>query len=54
MRGTRVLVSVVLDNLAAGEPEESILLGYHIEKIDLQAALLYAAELACERVVSLP
>lgn len=54
IKGTRVLVSVVLDNLGVGEPEESILKGYHIEKEDLQASLLYAAELARERVVSLP
>jgi uncharacterized protein (DUF433 family) len=54
IRGTRVMVSVVLDNLAAGEPEDAILTGYHLDKEDLQAALLYAAELARDRVINLP
>ncbi len=47
--GTRIMVSVVLDNLGAGEPEEAILKGYNLEKEDLQAALFYAAELARDR-----
>lgn len=54
IRGTRVMVSVILDNLAAGEEETSILSGYHLEKEDLRAALLYAAELARDRIVSFP
>jgi uncharacterized protein (DUF433 family) len=54
IKGTRIMVSVVLDNLGAGEPEEAILTGYHLQKEDLQAALLYAAELARERVINLP
>ncbi|HUY31319.1 MAG TPA: DUF433 domain-containing protein [Pirellulales bacterium] len=54
IKGTRIMVSVVLDNLAAGEPEEAILNGYHLEKEDLQAALLYAAELAHDRLITLP
>ena len=54
IKGTRIMVSVVLDNLAAGEPEEAILKGYHLEKEDLQAALLYAAELARDRLIRLP
>jgi uncharacterized protein (DUF433 family) len=43
IKGTRVLVSVVLDNLAAGEPVEDILRGYHIELEDVHAVLRYAA-----------
>ena len=54
IRGTRVMVSVVLDNLAAGEAEDAILTGNHLNKEDLQAALLYAAELAPDRVINLP
>lgn len=52
--GTRVLISVILDNLAAGEAAESIATAYHITTDDVRAALEYAAELASERVVPLP
>ena len=52
--GTRVMVSVVLDNLAAGESHESITRGYNIEEADIQAALHYAAELARDRFAVLP
>ena len=48
------MVSVVLDNLAAGEGAESIATAYRITPEDVQAALLYAAELARERIVPLP
>jgi uncharacterized protein (DUF433 family) len=54
IKGTRVMVSVILDNLAAGESHESIQRGYRVEPDDIQAALLYAAELARDRVVALP
>ena len=53
IRGTRIMVSVVLDNLAAGEPVESIMRGYHLEREDVQAAMQYAAELARETVIPL-
>ncbi len=53
--GTRVLVSVVLDNLAAGIPVEEILTSYpSLTRESMQAAIAYAAELARERIVSLP
>lgn len=53
--GTRIPVFVVLDNLAAGESREAILKSYPALKLeDFQAILEYAAELARERVVSLP
>jgi uncharacterized protein (DUF433 family) len=54
IKGTRIMVSVVLDNLGAGEPEEAILKGYHLQKEDLQAALFYAADLARDRLLTLP
>jgi uncharacterized protein (DUF433 family) len=54
IKGTRVMVSVVLDNLAAGEPIEEIMRGYDLEREDINAALSYAAELARERIVPLP
>jgi uncharacterized protein (DUF433 family) len=55
IKGTRIMVSVVLDNLAAGESVETILKSYPTLKAeDIQAALWYAADLARDRVVSVP
>ena len=54
IKGTRVMVSVILDNLAAGESHEAMIRGYNIEEEDIQAALHYAADLARDRVVALP
>jgi uncharacterized protein (DUF433 family) len=54
IRGTRVMVSVVLDNLAAGEAPEAIARDYRIQQDDVRAALMYAGELAREQVVALP
>jgi uncharacterized protein (DUF433 family) len=51
IRGTRVMVSVILDNLAAGDSVEEIMRGYHLERDDVQAAIQYAAELARETVI---
>jgi uncharacterized protein (DUF433 family) len=51
IRGTRVMVSAILDNLAAGESVEEIMRGYHVEREDVQAAINYAAELARETVI---
>jgi uncharacterized protein (DUF433 family) len=39
------MVSVVFDNLAANEPVEEIMRGYHLDREDVQAAIHYAAEL---------
>jgi uncharacterized protein (DUF433 family) len=45
IKGTRIMVSVVLDNLAAGEPVEAILRSYPtLMSEDIQAASGYAAE----------
>lgn len=53
--GTRIMVSVILDNLAANEPLERILKSYPtLKPEDIQAALSYAAELTRERIVPLP
>ena len=51
IRGTRVMV--VLDNLAAGETPEEIAAAYQLTREDVQAAILYAADLAKERFVPL-
>ncbi len=53
--GTRVMVSVILDNLAAGVPADEFLKSYPtLSADDIQAALAYAAELANERTIRLP
>lgn len=52
--GTRVLVTVVLDNLAAGRTPEQVFADYSSLTIeDVRAAIAYAAELAHERTVPL-
>ena len=54
IRGTRVMVSVILDNLAANIPPEEILRSYPtLRPEDVQAAIAYAADLARERVIPL-
>ena len=53
IKGTRVMVTVVLDNLAAGETPAEIAMAYHLTVDDVQAAIAYAAELAKERFVPL-
>jgi uncharacterized protein (DUF433 family) len=55
IKGTRIMVSVILDNLAAGETRERILRSYpSLQAEDIQAALMYAAEMVKERTVKLP
>ena len=55
IRGTRVLVSAIVDNVAAGVPQDEILASYPaLTKLDVEAALAYAAELAREGTVELP
>ncbi len=45
--GTRIMVSVLLDNLAEGETAEDILASYpSLKPEDVRAALAYAADLA--------
>jgi uncharacterized protein (DUF433 family) len=55
IRGTRTMVSVVLDNLAAGlTPEEVVHSCPSLTRQAVQAAIDYAAELARERIVAMP
>jgi len=52
IRGTRVMVSVVLDNLAASRTIEQILASYpSLTKEDVLASIAYAAELSREDVI---
>jgi len=54
IKGTRIMVSVILDNLAAGVGEAEILKSYPaLSREDINAALAYAAELAHERAIPL-
>jgi uncharacterized protein (DUF433 family) len=46
IRGTRVIASVVIDNVAAGVTREEILKSYPaLQQADIDAALTYAAAL---------
>ena len=51
VNGTRVMASVVLANLADGEPIEEIMRMYNIQRDDVMATMNYAAELAQEQPV---
>jgi uncharacterized protein (DUF433 family) len=49
------MVSVILDNIAAGIDRTEILASYpSLQPADLNAALAYAAELAREGTIGLP
>jgi uncharacterized protein (DUF433 family) len=55
IKGTRIPVAVVLDNLAAGLKAEEILESYPtLSEKAIQAAIAYAAELAREETMLLP
>ena len=55
IKGTRIMVSVVLDNLAAGLTPDEIVRSYpSLNHGAVQAAIAYAAELGRERVVAMP
>lgn len=52
IKGTRIMVSVILDNLADGVSETEILKSYPtLTADDIKAAIAYAAELAHERLI---
>jgi len=54
IKGTRIMVSVILDNLAEGVSEMEILKSYpSLTLEDIKAAIAYAAELSRERLVPL-
>lgn len=55
IRGTRIWVSLIMDNLAEGIPEAEILAAYpQLTSEDIHAALAYAAEMTRERVIPIP
>ena len=52
IRGTRIWVSLIIDNLADGVGEDEILAAYpQLKTEDTRAALAYAAEMTRERVI---
>ena len=54
IKGTRIMVSVVLDNLAAGLTPDEIIRNYpSLSKESVQAAIAYAADLTREQIVAL-
>ena len=54
IRGTRVMVHILLANLAAGESVEATAAAYHVQPDDVRAVLAYASDMLNERIVSLP
>jgi uncharacterized protein (DUF433 family) len=55
IRGTRIMASVIIDNIAAGISRAEILASYPaLMSEDIDAALAYAAELAREGSIDLP
>lgn len=55
IRGTRIWVSLLLDQMAAGESTEDILRNYpQLSQDDLLAAIAYGAEAARERIIPIP
>ncbi|HEX9800956.1 MAG TPA: DUF433 domain-containing protein [Thermoanaerobaculia bacterium] len=55
IRGTRIWVSLIVENLADGLTEKELLEAYpQLKPDDIRAALAYAAEITRERVIPLP
>jgi uncharacterized protein (DUF433 family) len=55
IKGTRIWVSLIVDNLAGGASEKEIIDSYpSLTGDDIRAALAYAAEMARERYVDIP
>ena len=55
IRGTRIWVSLIVDNLAEWVPEAEILKAYPQLKVeDIRASLAYAAEMTREQVIPIP
>ncbi len=54
IRGTRIWISLIIDNLASGVTEQELLEGYpQLSHADIMAALTFAAEMTRERFVEL-
>lgn len=54
IKGTRIMVSVILDNLAAGLTPEEIIKSYpSLNQKEIKAAITYASELSKERNIAI-
>ncbi len=52
IKGTRIMVWLIVSFVANGDPIEEVLRAYpSLTKDDVQAALMYAAEMTRERVI---
>lgn len=52
IKGTRIMVWIIVDCLASGDSVEEVLAAYpSLTREDVQAALAYAAEMTRERVI---
>ena len=55
IRGTRIWVSLIVDNLAEGVSEAELLEAYpQLEPADISAAPAYAAVMTRERIIPIP
>lgn len=55
IKGTRIWVTLIVDNLAEGIKEEEILESYpQLCREDILAALAFAAEMTRERIIPIP
>lgn len=45
IKGRRVMVSVILASLAEGDSPEAVMANFHLEPEDIQAAMLFAADM---------
>ena len=53
IKGTRIMVSIILDNLAEGKTEDEILKDYpSLQKKDIRAALEYASLISKEDILA--
>jgi uncharacterized protein (DUF433 family) len=55
IRGTRIWVSLILDQLASGATSDQLIADYpQLTREDILAAIAYGAEVARERVIPIP
>lgn len=55
IRGTRIWVSLIVDNLAENVSESELLDAYpQLKPEDIRAALAFAAEMTRERIIPIP
>lgn len=55
IRGTRIWVSLIVENLAEGISESELLTAYpQLKREDIRASLAYAAAMTSEHVIPIP